>query len=152
MGLLWSAWKGYREGLFGVLIQWLGFILSLGLVWWLYHATWWQNWNSAGTGADPQSWDKWGLLVGVLIGVQLLLVVLKALINRFFEAIGLGMAYRWGGAVLELMKWVVILSLIFYLISQGPGGLRLLKGAFPWSAEVWLGIGEFVWAIGSSRS
>lgn len=151
MGLLWSMWKGYRDGLLGVLIQWFGLFLSLGLLWWLHQSTWWSNGDSPGVGLEAGSWGKWGLMVGVLIGVQLLLIALKAMINRFFEAIGLGMAYRWGGAILELFKWVVILSLTFYLVSQVPRGLSLLKDAFPWSADWLLGIGKIIWAFGSSR-
>jgi hypothetical protein len=152
MGLIWAIWKGYREGLFGVFVQWFGLIISLGLVWWLHRATWWQNWKSPGMGAEPGSWEKWGILAGILIGVQWLLMAFKALINRFFEAIGLGIAYRWGGALMELMKWVVILSLIFHLVAQAPRGLAIIRSAFPWSADWWLGIGEIIWAIGSSRS
>nr|MBM3932388.1 hypothetical protein [Sphingomonadales bacterium] len=102
LGLLWSIWKGYQEGLFGVLLQWFGLAFSLALVWLLHQSIWWKDWARDISGTDQGPWAQWGLLVGILLGVQLVLMALNALISKFFKIIGLETAYRWGGAMLAL--------------------------------------------------
>jgi len=150
IGLIWSMWKGYRDGLFGVLFQWFGLIFSLVFVWFIHHVAWWPTWGGQGNGAEQGSWEKWGFTVGVLVGVQLLLMILNSIITRFFKTLGLETAYRWAGAILAFMKWTVILSLIFFLVDQIPGGFVVLQAAFPFSADWWLAMGQMIWAIASS--
>lgn len=150
LGMLWSSWKGYQEGLFGVLFQWFGLAFSLALAGLMHQSAWWQAWVRDLSGTDHGPWVQWGLLVGILVGVQLVLMALKALISKFFKIIGLETAYRWGGAMLALLKWVVILSLIFHAISQIPGGSSVLKSKFPWSAAGLLAMGKAIWTMGTS--
>ena len=150
LGLLWSIWKGYQEGLFGVLLQWFGLAFSLALVGLMHQSASWQVWARDISGTDQGSWVQWGLLVGILLGVQLVLMALNALISKFFKIIGLETAYRWGGAMLALLKWVVILSLVFHLIAQIPGGSSVLKSKFPWSAAGLIAMGKAIWTMGTS--
>ncbi|MFM7588955.1 MAG: CvpA family protein, partial [Bacteroidota bacterium] len=111
---------------------------------------WWQVWVRNISGTDQGSWVQWGLLVGILLGVQLVLMALNALISKFFKIIGLETAYRWGGAMLALLKWLVILSLVFHLIAQIPGGSSVLKSKFPWSVTGLLAMGKAIWTMGTS--
>lgn len=147
--LIWSIWKGYREGLFGVLFQWFGLFISLGMVWLIYQTAWWQSWGTLQPGSEG-SWTKWGLLIGVLVGTQVVLMVFKSVVEAFFKSIGLGMAYRLAGAIFQGMKWVVIISLMVFLWAQMPGGSPAVKSALPVSGQWWLSVGRFIWEFGSN--
>ncbi len=143
----WTLWRGYQNGLAGVLFQWFGLFLSLIAVWYIQQTPWWAEWNHRGIENSSSFLWKWGLLAGILVGIQLLLMAVSTFVNSMFKVAGLNLVNRWVGAFLAGIKWVTIISLTFYFLAKVPNCLIWLKLTFPMSSGWWIRIGAIIWAI-----
>lgn len=145
--LAWTFWRGYQNGLVGVLFQWFGLFLSLIAVWYIQKTNWWVEWGVGAASNSSSFLWKWGLLAGILVGIQLLFIALSTFLNSVFKAMGLNFVNRWVGAFLAGTKWVTILALTFFFSAKIPFVQVWLKSTFPISSDWWISLGGVIWAI-----
>jgi uncharacterized membrane protein required for colicin V production len=134
---LYAFWKGYQKGLVGVLLDWVGLLLALALVYALF---------SGGTAfleklVPPAMIREGGKALALLLVVVAVRVGLWALSKAsgwMARKIGLELPYRILGAFLQVGQGLVIWSVLAAWIAGFEGGEVWFRKMWPWTGWLWL--------------
>ena len=143
---LYALWKGYQKGLVGVLLDWVGLFLALGLVYALF---------TGGTAflekfLPPAIIRDGGKALAILLVVVVVRVGLWALSKAsgwMACKIGLETPYRLLGAFLQVGQGLVLWSVLATWMVGFEGGEAWFRKLWPWTGWLWLECGRGIIAL-----
>jgi len=144
--VLYALWKGYHKGLVGVLLDWVGFLLALVLVYALF---------AGGTAilerflppAMIREGGKALALLLVVVAVRVGFWALSKASGWMARKIGLELPYRLLGAFLQVLQGLALWSVLAAWIAGFEGGEIWFRKMWPWSGWLWLESGRALLAV-----
>lgn len=112
--LLMGAWKGWSNGLLKEVLGLIGVFVGLYVARLLYEQVGYYLAPHLGTSPSVANIIAFALL---WMGVPILLSILGSLLTKFLELVGLDGINRIGGAVVSLVKYVLLLGILCNVLA-----------------------------------
>lgn len=118
VGLLISMYLGYRRGLIGTLIMLGGIVLAIFVAGWFYRPV--AHWLSGYLESTSQA--NVAAFIAIAVGVVLLTLLVRWLVDRFLNLTNLGWLNKLGGLVFGLLIGALLWAAFLSLIVKFPWG------------------------------